>query len=233
MVSVLQRLKPRYDAGYRAAPLHPYFRDEQRVINDMRRLLMFVDRNAVRGFESVPELFEIAQKLPIAKQTAIIRFAVAGSVANLMAETAMKHVRRHKLSFVRLEPDRIRLRTSFKSIHASLSRNIETQTYTLSLPKLRANYMYAIYPKFTSHSFYLSPLAHVGFSYTRWDELDIFNLSYAMRGGYGMVSHDHKNRTTVCGLRLQKNKNWLGLFFVKDRRLAATDWLRLDFWLVW
>lgn len=233
MVSVLQRLKPRYNAGYHAAPLHPYFRDEQRMVNDMRRLVIFVDRNVVRGFESVPELFEIAQKLPAAKQTAIIRLAVAGSLANLTTEAAMKHLRRHKLSFVQLEPDRVRLGTSFKSIHASLSRNIEMQAYTLSLPKLRANYVYATYPKFTSHSFYLSPLARVGLAYTRWDELDIFNLSYAMGGGHGVVSHDHKNRTTVCGLRLQKNKNWLGLFFVKDRRFAAADWLRLDFWLVW
>lgn len=233
MVSVLQRLKPRYHAGYRAAPLHPYFRDEQRMVNDMRRLVIFVDRNVVRGFESVPELFEMAQKLPAAKQTAIIRLAVAGSVANLTTETAMKHLRRHKLSFVQLEPDRVRLGTSFKSIHASLSRNIEMQAYTLSLPKLRANYVYATYPKLASHSFYLSPLARVGLAYTRWDELDIFNLSYAMGGGYGVVSHDHKNRTTVCGLRLQKNKNWLGLFFLKNRRFAAANWLRLDFWLVW
>jgi hypothetical protein len=233
MVSVLQRLKPRYNAGYHAAPIHPYFRNEQRVVGDMRRLLIFVDRNAVRGFESVPELFEIAQKLPAAKQTAIIRLAVAGSVANLTTETAMKHLRRHKLSFVQLEPDRVRLSTSFKSVHASLSRNMETQIYTLSLPKLRANYVYATYPKFTSHSFSLSPLARMGLAYTRWDELDIFNLSYAMAGGYGAVSHDQKNRTTVYGLRLQKSKNWLGFFFVKDRRFAAADWLRLDFWLVW
>lgn len=233
MVSVLQRLKPRYNAGYHAAPIHPYFRDEQRVVHDMRRLLIFVDRNLVRGFESVPELVEIAQKLPAAKQTAIIRLAVAGSVANFTTETAMKHLRRHKFSFVQLEPDRVRFGTSFKGVHASLLRNIEMQAYTLSLPKLRANYMYATYPKFVSHSLYLSPLARVGLAYTRWDELDIFNLSYAMGGGYGVVSHDHKNRTTVCGLRLQKNKNWFGLFFVKDRRLAATDWLRMDFWLVW
>lgn len=233
MVSVLQRLKPRYNAGYHAAPIHPYFRDEQRVVNDMRRLVMFVDRNLVRGFESVPELFEIAQKLPAAKQTAIIRLAVAGSVANLTAEAAMKHLRRHKLSFVQLEPDRVRLGTSFKSIHASLSRNIETQAYTLSLPKLRTTYSHAAHSKFTSHHVYFSPLAHVGLAYTRWDELDIFNLSYAMSGGYGVVSHDHKSRTTVYGLRLQRNKNWLGLFFVKDRRVAATDWLRLDFWMVW
>jgi hypothetical protein len=187
----------------------------------------------VRGFESVPELFEIAQKLPAAKQTAIIRFAVAGSVANLTTETMMKHLRRHKLSFVQLEPDRVRLSTAFKGIHASLSRNIETQAYSLSLPKLRTNYTYATYPKFTSHSFSLVPLARVGLAYTRLDKLDVFNLSYAMGGGCGVVSHDHKNKTTVCGLRLQKNKNWLGVFFVKDRRPAAADWLRLDFCLVW
>jgi hypothetical protein len=233
MVSVLQRLKPRYHAGYHAAPVHPYFRDENRMVIDMRRLVMFVDRNAVRGFESVPELFEITQKLPATKQTAIIRLAVAGSLANLAAETAMKNLRRHKLAFVQLEPDRVRLRTSFKGIHTSLWRNMETQAYTLSLPKLRANYVYAVYPKFVSHNVYLSPLARVGLAYTRWDELDIFNLSYALHGGYGVVSHDHKNRTTLCGLCLQKNKNSLGFFFVKDRRFAASDWLRLDFRLVW
>jgi hypothetical protein len=233
MVSVLQRLKPRYDAGYRAAPIHPYFRDEQRVINDMRRLVIFVDKNVVSGFESVPELAEIARKLPAHKQTAIIRLAVAGSVVNLAVENAKKYLRRRKLSFVQLETDRVRVSASFKGIFASSSRNIETQTYTLSLPRLRTTYSYLAHPKLTSHSLAFSPLPRLGLGYTRWDEFDIFNVSYAMSGGYSVISHDYTRKMTVCGLRLQKNKNWLGLFYVMDRRLAAADWLRLDCRLVW
>jgi len=231
--SALQRLKPRFDAGYHAAPVHPYFRDDQRVINDMRRLVFLVDRTAVSGLESIPELVAIAQQMPVAKQTAIIRLSAAGSVANVAAENVTKHLRRRKLNFVRVEVEKVLCQTNWRGVHLSLARSLDKQTYAVSVPELRAAYSRVDHPKFVSQSFHLAPLPRLAFSYTRWNELNIFNAFYALPGGFCLVSHDYTRNLTLLGWRLQKNKNWAGIFFMQNRRVSAGDWLRADVWLVW
>jgi hypothetical protein len=66
----------------------------------------------------------------------------------------------------------------------------------------------------------------------RWKALDIFSAFYALKGGFGLVSHDYTKKTTLLGVRLQQNKNWVGIFFIKNHRLSADRWLRCDVWLV-
>jgi hypothetical protein len=174
------------------------FRDDQRPVNDMRRLVYFVDKNVLRGFESVPELVAIARRLPAAKQTAIIRLAVAGSVANLAADQAMKQIRRRKLHFVQLEADRALFQTAFQGVHVNFSQSLETQVLTLSHPKLRASYSRSAYPTLVSHSFNFSPLSRLSLNYTRWDNLDIygFNLSPLSRSS---LSYSRWNGMNIFG----------------------------------
>jgi len=230
--SALARIRARLDAGYHTPPIHPYFRDEQRVINDMRRLVFIADKGAVRGVESVPELVEIAQRMTLAKQTAIIRLAAAGSVANLAAENIMKSIRRHRVNFVRVEVERVQLQTTWRGNYFSLARNLDRQTYTISQPKLRATYVRADFAKFTSHHFNFAPLPRVSLNYIRWHELDMFSAIYILRGGFSLVSYDYSRRVTLLGFRLQEKKNWVGLFLIKNHRIPAGDWWRFDVWWV-
>jgi len=230
--SASQRLRQRIDAGYHTPSIHPYFRNDQRAINDMRRLVFLVDKAAVRGVESIPELVAIARKLPVAKQTAIIRFAAAGSVANFAAENAMKHLRRHKIDFVQMEVERVLCQTTLHGMHLSVSRSLDKQIYTVGVPKLRATYSRAAHSKFVSHFVHFAPLPRLGLNYIRWGEADIFSSFHALKGGFGLVSHDYTRSVTLLGLRLQENKNWLGVFFIKNHRVPAGSWLRFDMWLV-
>jgi len=230
--SALERIRSRLDAGYHTAPVHPYFRDEQRVINDMRRLVFLADRRAVRGVESVPELVDIAQKMSMARQTTIIRLASAGSVANLAAENIMKHVRRRQVNFVRVEVERVQVQTNWRGNYLSLARGLDRQTYTVSQPKLRATYSRSDFAKFTSHHFNLAPLSRVSLNYIRWNELDIFNAIYMLRGGFSLVSYDYTRKSTLLGFRLQEKRNWVGIFLIKNHRVPAGDWWRFDVWLV-
>jgi hypothetical protein len=101
------------------------------------------------------------------------------------------------------------------------------------VPKLRATYSRADYAKFASHSFHLSPLNRLTLNYNRWNTVDIFSVFYARKGGVGVVSHDYTQNITLYGCRLQKDKNWLGLFFLQNRRVPAGNWLRADVSLVW
>ena len=88
------------DAGYHTPPIHPYFRDEYRVIQDMRRLLLFVDPNAIQDLTSVPEMFAIARSMPEAKQAQIIGAALAGSVANQVSEMVSRSLRQRQAGYV-------------------------------------------------------------------------------------------------------------------------------------
>ena len=210
--SAIEKIRARLDAGYHTPPVHPYFRDEQRVINDMRRLVFFADKGAVRGLESVPELVEIAQKLTLAKQTTIIRVAAAGSVANLAAENIMKQMRQHQVNFLRIEVERVQLQTTWRGNYLSLSRNLDRQTYTVSQPKLRTTYTRSDYAKFASHHVNFAPLARVSLNYIRWEALDIFSAIYMLRGGYTLISYDYTRKVTLLGWRFQEKNNWVGIF---------------------
>jgi hypothetical protein len=230
--SALERIRSRLDAGYHAAPVHPYFRDEQRVINDMRRLVFLADKRVVRGVESIPELIEIAQKMSVPRQTTIIRMAAAGSVANVTAENIMKHVRQRQINFVRVEVERVQLQTNWRGNHLSLARGLERQTYTVSRPKLRAAYSRTDHARFVSHHFNITPLPRVSLNYIRWNELDIFSAIYMLHGGFTLASYDYTRKSTLLGFRLQEKRNWVGIFLIKNHRVPAGDWWRFDVWLV-
>jgi len=232
IASALDRFRSRLDAGYHAAPVHPYFRDEQRVINDMRRLVLLVDQGAVRGVESVPELAAVAQNLPVTKQTAIIRMAAAGSIANVTAENIMKQVRRHRVNFVRVEVERVQVQTNWRGNYLSLTRSLDRQTYTVSQPRLRATYAHTEFAEFSSHQFSFTPLPRVSLYYMRRNELDIFSAVYVLRGGFSLVSYDYTRKVTVLALRLQAKRNWAGVFLIKNHLAPAADWWRFDVWLV-
>ncbi len=230
--SALERIRSRLDAGYHTPPIHPYFRDEQRVINDMRRLVFLADKRVVRGVESVPELITIAQQMSVVRQTTIIRLAMAGSVANLAAENIMKHVRRRQVNFVRVEVERMQLQTNWRGNYLSVARGIDRQTYTVSQPRLRATYSRTDHAKFVSHHFTIAPLPAVSLNYIRWNELDIFSAVYMLRGGFTLASYDYTRKSTLLGFRLQEKRNWVGIFLIKNHRVPAGDWWRFDVWLV-
>jgi hypothetical protein len=231
--SALQRIRSRLDAGYHTAPIHPYFRDDQRVINDMRRLVFLADHNAVRGVESIPELIDIARRLPAAKQTAIIRLAAAGSAANFTAENITKHARRRHLNFFRVEVERVFFQTTWRGARFNAARSLDRHAYTVTAPKLRATYSRAYHSRFVSHNFHLAPISRFALNYIRWGELDIFNAFYMLKGGFALISYDYTRKVNLLGLRLQENKDWLGIYFIKNHRFHAEDWWRVDFWLAW
>lgn len=230
--SAIEKIRARLDAGYHTPPVHPYFRDEQRVINDMRRLVFFADKGAVRGVESVPELVDIARKLTPAQQTTIIRVAAAGSVANLAAENIMKQMRQRQVNFLRIEVERVQLQTSWRGNFFSFSRNLDRQTYTVNQPKLRTTYARSDYAKFTSHHFNFAPLPRVSLNYIRWEALDIFSAIYMLRGGYTLLSYDYTRKVTLLGWRLQEKKSWVGIFLIKNQLVPTGNWWHFDMRLV-
>jgi hypothetical protein len=231
--AALQRIRLRIDAGYHTPPVHPYFRDERRVIADMRRLVYFVDKRFVMGVESLPELVEIARKLPLAKQTAIIQMAAAGSVANFTTETVMKHLRQRRLHFVQVDVERVILRTSLRGLNLSLSRGLETQAFTFHVPALHITYSHGSHRQRARRSIDFSPISGTVLNYIRWGEVEYFNFWQSLLGGAGLIGHDHTHNVTLFGLRLRRNQSWVDVYFMKHQNTPTTDWLRLYLWLVW
>ncbi len=161
---------------YQRKPLHPYFRDEYRVVKDLRRLVRFAANRGITGFESVEDLVEIGQNLPLEKQTAIVSSAMMGSAANILAGITNKQLRKRKIKFIRWDVDRVTLRTRYRRMFSLLLyKGAFADGVSLYFPKVRINY--ALY----ATSFY----ALHGFTY--WVNRK-FGASYRFGSGQEIYS---------------------------------------------
>lgn len=128
---------------YHRQPLHPYFRDEYQVVTDLRRLVKFVDKRKVKGFESVAELVNIGSDLPLERQTAIVSTALAGSAANILSGMANKQLRRWKVSYIQWETERVAFRTRYRDILiAAIYKGISSDGIQVFFPFAGIHYSY-------------------------------------------------------------------------------------------
>lgn len=153
------------EGQHRREELHPYFRDEYVVMRDLRRL-MRMSTGGIHGFESVEDLVEIGQNLPIDKQTALVSTAIAGSAANILAGATNKQLRKRKITFIRWEVDRIMLRTRYRRLFSLAAwKGISADGVSVYFPYVRMNYSLYSTPTYSLHglSYWIS--RKLGFSY--------------------------------------------------------------------
>lgn len=135
-----------HSSTYRLAKKHPYFRDEFKVIRDLRRLVQFVEPRGHHGYESIRDLVSIANSLPLEKQTAIARTALLGSTAEILSGITNRQLRKRKLSFLRWRLDQVEAR---RSLHRHLSfrlyQGINGSGAQFYLPQARIMYAWYFY----------------------------------------------------------------------------------------
>lgn len=159
------RYHARLDAGYHTPPVHPYFRDEYRVIQDIRRLVLFVDPFALIGLEAMPEMLWVVQRFPETKQTEMLRVAVAGSVVNQVSETVSRKLRRTKYRFVQWQLEKVVLSKSFRHFFVSTIYGVNIRASALHVPRLKLTYSRYATKYYAHEGFYFAPIKHAGFSY--------------------------------------------------------------------
>ncbi len=159
------RYHARLDAGYHTPRVHPYFRDEYRVIQDLRRLVLFVDPFVLIGLEPIPEMLGIVQRFPEDKQNEMIRVAVAGSVVNQVSETVSRKLRRSRLKFVQWQLEKVTVNRGFRHLYVSGAYGVNIRSFALHAPKVKLTYSKQATKYYATEGFNFSPFKHVGFAY--------------------------------------------------------------------
>lgn len=228
------KLRTWVDAGYRTPPVHPYFRDEYRIIADMRRLVSFVEPNAIIGYESVNELFEIGQRLPESKQTEIIRVAMAGTMADFVSEITSKELRRRKAHFVQWKLDRVVLRQNFQNVYASFYNGVTSKGYSFYYAPLRASYSHQSNKYYSSFNYGYQPFRHFSFSYTNLDGRDIFTQGIMTGIGNIALSFEKDRNLLVSTFDFRQSMSVIiRLLYINFLDDVGSDLFRSEVMLRW
>ncbi len=228
------RFRFNIDGGYHTPPVHPYFRDAYRIIQDMRRLLHFIDHRKIHGYESVPELFAIARKLPQNKQVEILRAAVAGSAANFASEITSRELRRGKARFVQWELEKVVFRGAFQFLSANVYNGINAKGFGVQIPRLRLSYSRHSTKHDVNQSLTWWPLRRVAVIYTRFNGRPIVTPFVASRMGNFAVSYDQEPRIITSGFELRRAASTvIRLVHVNHLKFPRANYMRGEVMLRW
>ena len=226
--------KHRIDAGYHTPPVHPYFRDEYRFLQDLRRLVYFVERRAIRGMESVPELVEIVREFPEEKQTEVIQTAVLCGAVNFVSEEVSRSLRKHKLPFIQWQLEKIILQKNFSRFSARAYNGLNASGFRLYLPSIRFSYSHRTTKYFAQHSLSYFPTRNFGLSYTLYDGRTILGSHFRSRFGNLGVSYDETLRILMSGFRLRRPSFFLiRIVYINYLAVANADYLKGELLVRW
>jgi hypothetical protein len=228
------RFRFNIDAGYRKPPVHPYFRDDYRLIQDMRRLLHFIDHRKIHGYESVAELFAIARRLPKPKQTEILRVAVAGSLANFASEITSRELREKKVRFVQWELEKVVFRSAFQFLQANVYNGVNAKGLGVCIPRLRLSYSRHLTTYDMNESVIWWPRRRLAFIYTRFNGRPIITPLFASRVGNFAVSYDREPRIITSGFELRRAASTvIRLVHVNHLKFPRANYMRGEVMLRW
>lgn len=224
----------RIDAGYHTPPMHPYFRDEYRIIRDMRRLLYFVNRHKVHGYESIPEMVDKAQKFPVDKQTEIIRVAVAGSVANFASEIVSRELREKKLRFVQWELEKVVLRGAFRYLNVNVFNGVRERGFSMHIPRLRLSFARHSTAYYSSESISFWPRGFFGVNYARFAGRPIITPIILTKMGSLVLSYDKKFKIITSAFELRRAGSVvIRMAHVNYLEIPKANYLRSEVMLRW
>ncbi len=199
------RYHARLDAGYHTPRVHPYFRDEYRVIQDIRRLVLFIDPFVLIGLEGMPEMLGIVQRFPEAKQTEMLRVAVAGSVVNQISETVSRKLRRSKLKFVQWHLEKVTLSRGFRYVYLSGTYGVNIKSLALHVPKLKLTYSKQATKYYANEGFHYSPFKYVGIAYGWSGGEPVYGPRFNTPVGNAGLTYDEKYNVMFASYELRRS----------------------------
>ncbi|NUO82898.1 hypothetical protein HUU05_22730 [candidate division KSB1 bacterium] len=228
------RYHARLDAGYHTPRVHPYFRDEYRVINDVRRLVLFIDPFALVGLESMTEMLGIVRRFPEHKQTEMIRVAVGGSVVNQVSEMVSRELRRGKLNFVQWQLEKVVLHRAFRYFNVHAHDGVNAQGITLSVPKLKLSYTNQATKHYAYEGFHYSFTSRLGFAYG-WSKGDaVYGPRFNLPVGNLGVTYDTKYNVVLSSYEFRRSMSIiLRMIYVNYLEIPNVDFWRGEVMLRW
>ena len=165
-------------AGIRRPRIHPYFRDEYWVMRDLRRLVQTVAPAGLNGYETVEDLVEIGQQLPIEKQTTIVKMAIAGGAANVLSGETNRQLRKWKIRSIRWDLDRVFVRQQYRNlISMTLYKGYSADGVNITLPRIKTQYSLYMTEYYKIHRFTYWIAKPLGLSFSTGSNRHIYSAS--------------------------------------------------------
>lgn len=205
--------------SYHSRPRPAYFRDDYRLVQDLRRLVQMVEHRAVHGYESVNELLQIARQLPTQKQTAMIGMAVTGGAVNFIADATNKHLRKIKIDFVEWKVEKIVLRKHTRYFHTNIQSGLANRALGVYVPALRMQFYRDVTPYYKSEGLIFYSRRHLGFDVSRENGHLIWTPFYFLWLGTIQISYNSSRQIIRSKIDLRRSS-----FFVI--RLVLIDQLK-------
>ncbi len=232
--SAKRHWKARLDAGYHTSPLHPYFRDEYRVIQDVRRLLLFIDPLALPELASLPEMFAIASAMPQSRQTQVIGAAVAGSVANQVSEMVSRRLRRSRMKFLQWHLEKVMVRTGLRGFEARVYSGMNMRGLAIWGPVRGLSYSYHDTKTYRHEGLSYWPSPHLGWHYGWLNGAPIYGPRFASPLGHLSVSYESGNRMLLSGFEFRRQmKVIIRILYVNFLAIKHADFWRSEVMLRW
>lgn len=232
--SAKPRWQARLDAGYRTPAVHPYFRDEYRVIQDLRRLLSFVDPHALPELASVPEMLAIVQAMPPARQNRVIGAAIAGSIVNQISEMVSKHLRRTPAKFLQWQAERVTVRTAFQGLEARWYNGVNLSGMSLSFPLRGLAYSRQAGKNYVYEGVNYSPWPRFGFQYGRFNGAPLFGPRVASPFGHFNLNYDAGGKAAISVFEFRRQmKVIVRMVYANYFKIKRADFLRSEVMLRW
>lgn len=196
--------KLKFNSDRRFYPVNSYFRDEYRIIRDMRRLVYMFDHR-INGYESMDELFKICQSLPEGVQTKMICTAFAGGIVNFLSDMTNKQLRKRKVNFFQWKLEKVILQTHFKFFYIDVYGGLSAKGIAFRVPKLRLYYYrYSTqYYNSDSFTFWLTP--YLGLNYSQWNQSRIMMPLLVTPIGYITFGYDRTFKRLISTFELLKS----------------------------
>ncbi len=228
------RWQARIDAGYHTPPVHPYFRDEYRVIQDLRRLLMFVNPAIIQDLASMPEMVEAARALPESRQNEIIAAAIAGSAANQFSEMVSRSLRQRRAGFLQWELEKVVLRTAYRRFQTQWYYGINMQGFVLHTPVRGFSYSYHLTNVYSYEGVNYWPVRAFGFHYGRLNRKPVYGPRLASRFGNVALNYETAQRALLTGFEFRRRARVVvRLFYANYLSLPQADYVRSEVLLSW
>ena len=170
--------------------MNAYFRDGYRIVKDLRKLLRFIDRRSVNGYESMDKLVQISSNFSKDQKDKMIGAALAGGVVNILADKTNKQLRKRKMRFLQWKMDKVVLRHKIKSISMYCYRGVIANGFGFGFPKLRLYYNRHLTDYYLVNNITFYPFLFLGLSYTKYNDRNIFSPIIRFKNSRFSVSYD-------------------------------------------
>jgi hypothetical protein len=228
------RYHARINAGYQAKRVHPYFRDEYRIVQDVRRLVLFIDPFAIIGLESMPEMHAIVLRMPENKQTEMVRMAVAGSIVNQVSETVSRKLRRSKLNFVQWQLEKVVLNKAFRQFQLRAHDGVNTQGLAVHIPKLRLTYLNQATKYYEHEGFHFAPHKYFGFAYGWSGGKPVYGPRWNTPWGNGGLTYDERYDVMLASYEFRRSMAVIvRMLYVNYLKVPNADMWRSEVLLRW